>query len=358
MGDRRRTTPCCVGHLRNIAALLTALLVVACGSSTEAGPAEPVPSGEVVLYTSMPTSIVDQLELIFEGTFPDLEGQLWLGPEMAPVEGITLGVVRASTGNLLERIEGEVAGGGLGADVVWLADPAAMDRLKGQGLLAPYAPPADAPIAGRYIDPDGFYVAGRVINMVVAWNTALLPDGLDDWSDLLINHRNRAFPSPRSGAALAAIKALTDAYGEEYFQEYVASGGRQVENNGAARDSIAGGDFQAAVVLDYMIRQARADGIAVDFAYPTSGTVVVPSPIAITSVAANPEAATVFVDFVLSQQGQRVLVEIGSFYPVRSDVEPPPGSPPLDSITVLPVDWTTLVADTPRLEAMWQEVFR
>ncbi len=331
-------------------------LVGACGNGGGAGRAADLPAGEVILYTSMPAPIVERLELIFEGVFPDLEGRLWVAPGAESTGGMMLTVLRAPTGPLLDRIIREHRADGVAADVIWLAHPGAMEQLKAAGVLAPYAPPADAPIAAAYRDPDDRYVAGRVINMVIAWNTVLLPEGLTDWPDILQGHR-LAFPGPRSGAALATVKALRDAYGDEFLQQAAASGVVQVDNNSVARDAIVDGDYQAAVVLDYLIRQAQADGSPVDMTFPASGAVVIPSPLGITAAAANPAAAAAFADFVLSDSGQRVLVEIGSFYPARSDVDPPPGAPPLASVPRLDIDWTELAGEEGELTALLREAF-
>ncbi len=336
--------------------LAVTALVGACGNGGGAGQATGLPAGEVVLYTSMPAAIVERLELIFEGVFPDLEGQLWVAPGAESAGGMTLTVVRSPTGPLLDRIIREHRADGVAADVIWLAHPGAMEQLKAAGVLAPYEPPAGTPIPAAYRDPDGQYVAGRVINMVIAWNTALLPEGLTDWPDIL-QTRGCAFPGPRSGAALATVKALRDAYGDEFVQQAAASGVVLVDNNSVARDAIVAGDYPAAVVLDYLIRQAQADGSPVDMTFPASGAVVIPSPLGITAAAANPVAAAAFADFVLSGSGQRVLVEIGSFYPARSDVEPPPGAPPLASVPRLDVDWAELAAEEGELTALWREAF-
>ncbi len=344
-------------RLRTVMGLLVvAAMLSACGDSGDAGSARTFPSGEVVLYTSMPAPIVERLELIFEGVFPDLEGRLWVAPGAESAGGMTLTVVRSPTGPLLDRIIREHRADGVAADVIWLAHPGAMEQLKTAGVLAPYEPPAGTPIPAAYRDPDGRYVAGRVINMVLAWNTDELPEGLTDWADLLQNHRS-AFPGPRSGAALATVKALRDTFGEEFFRQAAASGVVQVNDNSAARDALVTGDQQAAVVLDYLVRQAQADGAPVDMSFPASGAVVIPSPLGITAAAVNPVAAAAFADFVLSGSGQRVLVEIGSFYPARSDVEPPPGAPPLASVPRLDVDWAELAGEEGELKALWREAF-
>lgn len=322
-------------------AALALVLVTACGG-TPSGSAPGTgagPSGTVLLYTSVPEGIAHELEEAFEQAHP----------------GIALDVFRAATGDVEARIATERQAGGVRADVLWLAEPSPYESFKADNLLAPYSPPEPAAIPAEYIDPDGFYVAARVINMVVAWNTAAVPERLRDWPDL---HRVRgAFPAPNSGAALAAIKGVSDEVGGDFFSRFAQAGGVQVPSNGAARDAIIGGEYEAAGVLDYMIREAKAAGSPVDLAYPDSGTVVIPSPVALTASAANPEAARVFLDFLLSREGQELVVEIGGFYPARTDVAPPPDAPDLDKIKTITVDWKALTVEAPEIVRRWQQLF-
>jgi iron(III) transport system substrate-binding protein len=329
-----------------VSLLIACSLVVSC---TNEEPAE----GEVVLYTSMPEDVVHRLEGVIERRFPDLDGNLWI----TLGSGLSLTVVRGRTADIQELIASEVNNGGLRADLIWLAEPSPYETYKDMGLLAPYDPPADAPILPNYIDADGFYVAGRIISMVIAWNTSLRPEGLADWPDLEDVELN-AFPAPESGAARATIKALTDKYGREFFTTLAGVGGVSVQSNGAARDGLSEGTFEAVAVLDYMARDARAAGSAIDFVYPEGGTVLIPSPIAITTAARNPAGAKAVVDFILSQPGQKILVEIGNFYPVRSDVAPPVGAPPLDAITALDIDWEKLAGEIDAISTLWESLYR
>ena len=334
------------------AGIFALLIAATSGVACAGGPAE-VASGEVVLYTSMPEAVVDRLEGVIELRFPDLEGNFWVPLE---IDKTSLRVVRGRTADIERLIAEEVAGSGLQADMIWLAEPSPYETYKDIGLLAPYEPPQDAPIPSHLIDPDGFYAAGRIISMVVAWNTSLWPGGLDDWPDLH-SVESAAFPGPESGAARATIMALMAEYGEAFFATFAERGGTSVASNGAARDGVAAGTFEAAAMLDYMAREAKASGSAIDFAYPASGTVVIPSPIAITATARNPRAAKAVVDFILSQSGQQIMVEIGDFYPVRTDVAPPAGAPPLDSITALDIDWSALVGEIDAIGDYWEGLF-
>ena len=330
--------------------LLLPFLAAACGG----GETSASTSGEVVLYTSMPDAVVDRLEGVIEQRFPDLEGDFWIPMDS---DGISLTVVRGRTADIEQRIADEIEGpGGLQADLIWLAEASQYEVYKEMGLLAPLAPPVDAPIPAGYIDPDGYYVAGRLISMVVAWNTDLNPGGLSDWPDLH-EAAPTAFPAPESGAARATISAINGEYGPEFFTTLAAGGGVSVGSNEDALDGLVAGRFEAVAVLDYMAREAKAAGAAIDFAYPAGGTVVIPSPIALTSSARNPEAARAVVEFVLSRRGQRIIVEIGNFYPVRTDVAPPAGAPPLDSIATLDIDWAALGEEIDDIGTLWDTVF-
>lgn len=321
-------------------------LLAACSGSSEA-------SGEVVLYTSMPNTVVERLEGVIEQRFPDMEGDLWV-PMHA--EGISLTVVRGRTADIQLLMEEEAAAGKVKADLIWLAEPSPYADYKARGLLARYEPPDAAPIPAEYVDPDGFYVAGRVISMVVAWNTDLVPHGLTDWSDLNAVD-TAAFPAPQSGAARVTIKAIMDAFGPDYFREFAAGGGTSVSSNGAASAALAAGRYEAVGVLDYMVREASDAGRPVGYAYPASGTVVIPSPIALTAAASNPDAARAVADFILSESGQQIIVEIGNFYPVRTDVAPPSGAPSLEEIARLPVDWAALPGQIPAIAGFWEELY-
>ncbi|MGH3441377.1 MAG: extracellular solute-binding protein [Nitriliruptorales bacterium] len=307
----------------------------------EADAEEVAVSGTVLIYTSVPQPIIDELKARFEAALP----------------GLTLEVFRAKTGEVTARIATEQQAGEVQADVIWVAEPSTYEAFKETGLLAAYDPPADAPIPDAYVDPEGFYVAGRIINMIVAWNTDALPDGLGDWSDLNGGDVKAAFPGPGSGSAMAAIAALIDTSGEDFFRAFADAGGVQVSSNGAARDGLIAGEFEAAGVLDYMIRGAKAEGSPVDLAYPSSGTVVIPSPLAITSSSKNPDGAKAFVDFVLSQEGQQAVVEIGDFYPARTDVDPPAGAPALDSVAAIDLDWKDLAQRQDEIDEYWRSIF-
>ena len=60
-----------------------------------------------------------------------------------------------------------------------------------------------------------------------------------------------------------------------------------------------------------------------------------PTPTAILKGAKHPEEAKVFVDFLLSREGQELMQRLAFKYSVRTDVTPLEGKPPFGSLNIL-----------------------
>lgn len=80
-----------------------------------------------------------------------------------------------------------------------------------------------------------------------------------------------------------------------------------------------------------------------------------PSPLAIGKNARNVDGARTFIDFILSPEGQQILVD-RHFMPVRSDVEPPPGLPAGEIVT-LPLDSEWLAEQGPQLRERFANLY-
>jgi iron(III) transport system substrate-binding protein len=300
-------------------------------------------SGKIALYTSVPQPIADKIQADFQAKFPK----------------ITLDIFRAGTSEVVAKVMTEKEAGAIQADLIWVAEPSTYEDFKDQDMLLKYAPPESALLPAEMKDPDGYYYAGRLINMIVAYNTAVTtpPKG---WLDLLKPEyqATQGFPTPlRSGAAEGAVKTLVDVYGWKYFDDFKANGGVQVQNNSAMRDQLSAGEFMVGVLLDYMVREATAKGSPIDYVWPEEGAVFIPSPVAILNTTQNPDAAKVFVDYILSKDGQETMVELGNFIPVRPDVDPPEGAPSLGQINKLPTDWKAVQENRQATKDQWTAIF-
>jgi iron(III) transport system substrate-binding protein len=312
-----------------IAFFLTLSLTAGPGMAATAkkGPGGPAPSGRIILYTSVPQNIVDRLQTDYKAKFP----------------GAILDVFRAGSSEVEAKLATEKQAGGIQADLVWVAEPSTYEDFKKQGILLKFASEEAKALPDEMKDKDGFYYAGRLINMVVAFNIKANPRPAA-WKDLLkpAYKGKIGFPTPASsGSAEAAVRTLADTpgFGWDYFKQFRANGGKQIKNNSAVQEQLSTGELLAGALLDFMIRDAKAKGSPVDYAWPSEGAVFIPSPIAVIQGTKNPEAAKAFVNYLLSKGGQESMVKLGNFIPVRSDVAGPAGTPSLAKIKRLATDW-------------------
>jgi iron(III) transport system substrate-binding protein len=305
-----------------------------------AGCSQPAPArGKVVLYTSVPANVIAEIETAFEQRYGALDLQIY----------------RGGTSEVLQRVEEERKAGEIGADVIWVADFTVGEDLKEQGLLLQYTPPEAAGLLATLRDDDGYYFGARLLNMVVAYNTQALSNPPTTYWELVdARYRGRiGLASPTlSGAFLYLCGALLQnpAYGEDYFRQLGANEPAFQNNTETAR-RIAAGELDVGITIDFIVRNLLQDDpeAAINFTYPATGVVMVPSPIAIFRDASNGEGAKIFERFILSQEGQVILRDLAGVVPVRLDVAPPPG---IESITQLDV----IQADPNWIEAHHDEV--
>jgi len=306
--------------------------------------------GVVNFYTSIPKDMALELIKMFNEKYPNVKVNLF----------------RSGTAKVMARLMAEVESGRVVADVVWVADPASIILLKQKGLLMKYVPPEASLIP--YKDPDGYWVAGRVILQVIAYNTKMIKDPPTSWKDLVspafIGKLPKewrggswlAMPNPLySGAVTATVYALSNKYGWGYFSELRKLGVVVEKSNGAVLNGILIGKYPVGITLDYMVREAEAKGEPIKMVLPKDGAVLIPSPIAILKTTKYPEAAKVFVRFMLSKQVQEMLAKYGVI-PAREDVQPPAGTPPLSKVPVITVNWDKLALNMENVRSKFQEV--
>jgi len=290
------------------------------------------PTGTITLYTSVPTAIIEEFKQDFETQNP----------------GIYLEIYRKGTSAVVEKINEEIAAGQIQADVIWVANFTVGEELKEKGLLLPWTPPESTEIPDMLKDETGYYYAGRLLILVVAYNTdtvTTIPTGYKDLLDKRY-HGRIGHDTPETSGSLQYFVGtlLQDAdFGEEFFTA-LADNSPQIQTSTKTTQRIADGELDMGITIDYTVRKLLKGnpGAPIDYVYPEAGAVMVPSPIAIFKDSQNIEVAKVFVRYILSKKGQAVLRDLGGFVPVRLDVIPQR----ITSITQLKVipsdkDWIT-----------------
>ncbi len=314
----------------------------------------PLPSpdkvrGEIDFYTSIPKSLAEELVKMFEEKYPNVKVNLY----------------RSGTSKIMAKLLAEVESGKIIADVVWVADPASIIVLKNKGLLMKYEPPEAKLIPFK--DPDGYWVAGRIILQVIAYNPSIIKNPPKKWIDLISENfintlpkewRNTnwiAMPNPLySGAVTATVYALTEKYGWDYFLKLKKLGLVVEKSNGVVLQGILAGKYPIGITLDYMVRLKKAAGENIDMVFPSDGVIAIPSPIAIMKNTPYPEVAKAFVRFMLSEEVQKKLAEWGVI-PARIDVQPPKGTPQLSQLPIIKIDWNALASKLEEIRSTFED---
>ena len=132
--------------MKKLVTLVLALVLVAVAFNAMA-------AGKVMLYSSMQEAQLQAVKEAFEAKYPD----------------ITMDYYFASGGKVITKMSTEHQAGQIEADVVWLGDPSDYEGFKKAGYLQQYTSPETDHIAANYSDKDGYYTAGRLVTMGIAW---------------------------------------------------------------------------------------------------------------------------------------------------------------------------------------------
>lgn len=298
----------------------------------------------LTLYTSQPNEDAQMTVTAFEQAHPDIKVS-W---------------IRDGTTKLTARLQAELAAGGAAPDVLLIADSVTMESFKQQNLLAPYRSPEAARYDPSLYDADGYYYGTKLITTGIAYHRQA-PVKPASWQDLLRPELKNmtAMPSPLySGAALIHLATLTGnpQLGWPYYQKLKANGAMPQSGNSAVLSAITSGGKAYGVLVDYMAIREKAKGAPIEFLFPPEGVSMVTESVAMLKNAKHPDAAKAFIDFTLSDAGQRLVLRQG-YLPARSDLPVPEGFPPRDSIKLMAFDAGKALTDAEQNKQRFSELF-
>lgn len=313
------------GAVTLVALAACAVLASAAGASAQ--------SGKLVLYTSQPDRDAAQTVAEFRKAHPSVQVEIF----------------RSGTVEVMGRVMAEIAGGAPKADVLLIADAVSLETLKRDGRLLPYMEAKTAGYRDGTYDKGKTYFGTKLITTGIAFNTAakLKPAS---WKDLMRPELKGqiAMPSPLySGAAAIMLSAFTQRkdLGWAFFDALKAANAQAVRGNGAVLKSVASGERSYGVLVDFMAFTAKQKGSPIDFVFPAEGAPAVTEPVAILKTSGNVAAAKAFVDFLLSDAGQKLAVAQG-YIPAKTGIPNPSWLPAGTEIKLMPLDMGAILATT------------
>lgn len=269
------------------------------------------PAGTVMLYSSLKEKQLVAVKEAFEAKYP----------------GITMDYYQAGTGKIKTKIATEQQAGQVAADILWVGDSSDYLTFKDQGILAEYVSPEAGNIAVDYKDPDNLYCGARLVVMGLAYNVANVPEAEipTKWTDLLNEgFRNQIIMTDptESGTTAYLVGALVnnEKYGWDFFEKLAAMGTELDSGTSGTHNNVAAGGYKVCIAVDYVTQTLESQGSPIKFVYPAEDTIAISSPIALVKGCANEENGKLLYDFLLSVEGQTVLMN-SDCTPIRDDVK-------------------------------------
>jgi len=232
----------------------------------------------------------------------------------------------AGAGKLMAKIAAERQSGKMTVDVLWHSEVPDFYKLKQDGLLEKYVSPEAKNVKSPVKDPDNYFIPARLATLGIAYNTKKVTTPPKGWNDLLEPRFKGGFgiANPAiSGTAFVSVAMMANTLGWQYLEKLAQNGTIMGQGSGQVVDDTASGDLMACLGVDFITIDKIKKGAYLGLVFPKEFPVM-PSPIAIMKGTPNRKAAEKFIDFLLSKEGQTILMGSGTLS-IRSDVPMPPG---------------------------------
>jgi iron(III) transport system substrate-binding protein len=265
--------------------------------------------GAVVFYTTMDIQNSKPLLDAFTAKYPFIKGDL----------------VRLGGTAMVSRIIAEAQAGANRFDLAVGISPSYMP-MRERNLIAPYKSPEFASLYDDTHDAQGYWSTVYLNTLVLGYNTKVISknDLPKSYDDLLKPQYKQKFIIDIENHDV--FVALSQEWGQEKAIAYFKGIARQepvfLRGNTNRANMVSVGERALTFVYAQVIERMKQTGAPVDW-IPLEPVAVEVNPAMISAKAPHPNAARLFVDYLLSKDGQEFLKTYRRIGP-RKDVKPDP----------------------------------
>jgi iron(III) transport system substrate-binding protein len=335
-----------------LAAGLALAVAAGCGSDDETAAAEATAgNGSLTIYSGREEELVGPLFELFEQE-----------------TGVDVEVRYGDSAELAATIAEE--GDNSPADIFFAQDPGSLGAVEQEGLLAELPGELLGRVDDRFRDPDGHWVGTSGRARVVVYNTdvlseADLPDTIFAFTDPKWKGKIGLPPTNASFQAFVTAMRLTE--GEERTREWLegirANEPKIYEKNTPVVEAAAAGEIDVGFVNHYylyLVKEEQPDAPVANYYLggDDPGALVSVAGVAILDDAEHGAEARRFVEFLLSEQGQRFYAAEAeeAEYPLVEGIAPREGLPPLESLQGPDLELDALGSELERTLELLNEV--
>ena len=244
---------------------------------------------------------------------------------------IRVEMVRASGGQLITRVRTEASQNKLEADVLDHSDRAQVKSL--EELFADYAPPnADDYLPGALVSKK---LWPRITpGWCIAYNSELVKNPPKTWMDLTRGDLYKPGTiaqviAPSGGTTWTRVMFERQVLGEDYWARQAATKPALYPSGAPLSDAMVRGEVEIAPLVYNVIYTKQRDGAPVQTFFPPEGIPIVPYATGIPKTAKSPNAAKLFLDWSMSDEGQiHSIKDHGNLTSLKTPPYNPPGFDP------------------------------
>lgn len=285
--------------------------------------------GQVTFYSSLDVPLINQLKAAFENKY-----------------GIKFNFLRLSSTVLFNRAVQEFDLGVNAVDVIETAVVAQFEDLKAKQMLRAFSPASMGLIRNpAYYDREHYWHAGRILLSSLNYNKNLLKGDMvpKTWKDLTDpKYKDKLMQGHMKGGGGSSPIInynLVKMYGWQYFE------GLQKNNTLTLQscvqfDLLARGE-RLLIPCDFMQSYtARTMNLPIAAVLPEDGVFFYPGPSGVLAKAPHPNAAKVLLNWILSPEGQTILVQggVGMSAVESPEVKYPADFPDLKRLKLIETD--------------------
>jgi iron(III) transport system substrate-binding protein len=290
--------------------------------------------GKFVYYTANFTEVEQETIKAFNKRFPF----------------VRIEMVRAPGGQLITRIKTEAAAGKLAADLIDHSDRSLMQPL--EDLFQDYTPPNAAAYREDILISKKLWP--RVtLGWSIAYNTELVKNPPKSWMDLTKPEygpkKIGQVIAPSGGTTWTRVMFERQVLGEDYHKKQAATQPVLYPSGAPLSDAVVRGEVLIAPLLYNIIYVKKRDGAPVDAFFPPEGVPVNFYASGVTKTAKSPNAAKLFLNWCMSNEGQAFMIKnVGELTALKDPPAFPPGwdpkviktwAPKFDEYVKLHHDW-------------------
>ena len=271
------------------------------------------------------------------------------------------------TVGLITRVEQEINANQVTIDVASVASPTwVFELIKGDRVLQ-----YDSPEYKHYqmtfdrgLGQNGYFAFNGAYMFVPMWSedhTKFAGKSYKDVLGAVPQGRLSIGDATKSATYLATYFGQSQALDKTIFTELAKrKPSFLVRSEQLAGRLVTGEDLMSWSGMPTRAYQYNQKGAKLKFLLPEEGVVMLPQSMFILKSAPHPNAAKLWVDFILSEEGQTILIKGEALMSGRSAFKSPlpEYAPPIDSLKLIKMDWKSLSTEQLKnVRAEWTSIF-